>query len=121
MLRHYVSAKIQHLRVTDKSLAYNGSMTIPRKLMAMVGIKPYEKVQIVNMSNGMRWETYAIEGDDNQVSLNGGAARLGEIGDTLIVICYRIEERFSGAKVVFCNEHNQPCKELNYEAQAQGT
>jgi aspartate 1-decarboxylase len=60
--------------------------------MKVADIFPYEQVQILNLNNGNRFTTYAIEGDKNEISLNGAAARLGEIGDPLIILSYCITD-----------------------------
>jgi aspartate 1-decarboxylase len=92
--------------VTDKSLDYRGSATIPRDLMDAAEIDPFEKVQVVNKANGNRWETYAIVGPPGVFSLNGAAARQGEVGDECLIICYRMEEKFSGARIAFVGAGN---------------
>jgi aspartate 1-decarboxylase len=114
MLKHFVSGKIHGICVTDKSLDYNGSATIPARLMELAGIEPFEKVQIVNKANGERWETYAIVGPPGEFRLNGAAARKGEVGDECLVIAYRLEERFTGAKVVFVDYRNEPDGTADY-------
>lgn len=88
MLKTFLSAKIHGIKVTDKCLQYDGSQTLPVSLMQQVGIAPYEQVHVVNITNGNRWITYAIEGKEGECVLNGAAARLGEIGDELIVMAY---------------------------------
>lgn len=88
VLKKFLVAKIQGLRVTGKNLHYTGSITIDSKIMEMAGILPYEVVLVANVNNGARFETYAIPGKDGEVILNGAAARLGEIGDELIVFSF---------------------------------
>lgn len=90
MYRTILKSKIHRAVVTDANLNYEGSLSIDPKLMAAADILPYEKVDVVNINNGQRFTTYAIKGreDSNEISLNGGAARLGEIGDLLIIITY---------------------------------
>lgn len=85
-----LKAKIHRLRVTDADLYYEGSITIDRELLEAAGILPYEKVQVVNVNNGHRLETYTIPGDAGArtVCLNGPAARLAAEGDEVIVIAY---------------------------------
>ena len=89
-MKQFLSGKIHGLRVTDKDVGYTGSVTIDAALMRAAGIEPYEKVQVVNLSNGRRWETYALEGAPGagQFVLNGGSARLGETADVCIVMSY---------------------------------
>lgn len=102
-LKTFVAAKIHGIRITDKSLNYRGSATIPASLMRLAGIEPYERVYLVNKSNGNRWDTYAIPGPEGQFALNGAAARQGEVGDEVLLWTFRLEPAFSGATVVFVN------------------
>lgn len=88
MLIPTLRAKIHRARVTDANLNYEGSIAISRDLLDVSGINVYERVQVVNLNNGERFETYAIEGKQGEMCLNGPAARLGLIGDTIIVLAY---------------------------------
>ncbi len=81
-------AKLHRVKVTGKELYYQGSITIGRKRLEKSGIMPGEFVLVVNMNNGARFETYVIEGEDKEIVLNGAAARLGEVGDELIIMAY---------------------------------
>lgn len=83
-------AKLHRLRVTQADLYYEGSITVDQELLDTAGILPYEKVQVVNVNNGNRLETYTIPGEpgDGTVCLNGPAARLAAPGDEVIVISY---------------------------------
>jgi aspartate 1-decarboxylase len=114
-MKSFVSAKIHGIRVTDKSVRYNGSVSICPELMKAAGIQQFEKVQIVNLTNGNRWETYAIEAAVKAFTLNGGGARLGEIGDECVIITYDVSEIFQSANVVFVNECNDIFKTMRYE------
>jgi aspartate 1-decarboxylase len=105
-LKTFVSAKLHGLRVTGKSLDYNGSASLPRSLMREAGISPFEQVHIVNKHNGNRWMTYAIEGNEGEFTLNGAAARQGEIGDECLLFTFRLEEVYSGAVILFLDERN---------------
>ena len=105
-LKTFVGAKIHGLRITDKSLNYRGSATIPASLMDAAGIDPYERVYLVNKSNGNRWDTYALRGPEGEFTLNGAAARQGEIGDEILLWTFRQEPAFTGASVVFVNPDN---------------
>ncbi len=102
-IKTFVGAKIHGLRVTDKSLNYRGSATIPLSLMEAAGISPFERVYLVNKNNGHRWDTYAIPGPEGGFALNGAAARQGEVGDEVLLWTFRLEAEFSGANVVFVN------------------
>ncbi|MGB8657787.1 MAG: aspartate 1-decarboxylase [Candidatus Zixiibacteriota bacterium] len=90
MLVTICKSKIHRVTVTDANLNYEGSITIDGKLLSEANILPYEKVQVVNLNNGERFETYVLVGetDSGIVCLNGPAARLGQVGDLLIVISY---------------------------------
>jgi len=90
MLRLMCKSKIHGCIVTQKNINYKGSIAIDRKLLQLSDIKPYEIVLVINVNTGIRFETYAIAAkyDSGIISLQGGAARLGEIGDKLIIISY---------------------------------
>jgi aspartate 1-decarboxylase len=107
-------AKLHRLRVTEADLYYEGSITIDEALLEASGILPYEKVQVVNVNNGARLETYTIPGerDSRTVCLNGPAARLAARGDEIIVIAYAEmtpeEARGHRPRVVLVDENNDP-------------
>jgi aspartate 1-decarboxylase len=109
-------SKIHRVRVTDANLNYEGSITIDQMLLKKADIIPYELVQVVNINNGARFETYVIPGKANSgtVCLNGPAARLGEVGDVLIVISYAWMEKKEAEKfkpkVVYVDKNNKPKK-----------
>lgn len=111
-------AKLHGLRVTDADLYYEGSITVDRELLDTAGILPYEKVQVVNVNNGSRLETYTIPGEagERTVCLNGPAARLAAPGDEVIVISYAqlspSEARRHHPCVVLVDEENE-VKETN--------
>jgi aspartate 1-decarboxylase len=90
MLVHLLKSKIHRAAVTAANLNYEGSMTIDRNLMDKVGLLPYEKILCSNMSNGARFETYAIPGDhgSGQIILNGAAAHLGKPGDRVTIMSF---------------------------------
>lgn len=83
-------AKIHRATITDANLDYQGSITIDKDLIDAAGLFVYEKVQVVNINNGQRFETYVIEGKSGSgdICLNGAAARLGLPGDKVIIISY---------------------------------
>ena len=87
-----MSAKIHRATVTEANLNYVGSITIDEEIMNAVGLLENEKVQIVNNNNGARFETYVIKGEKGSkiICLNGAAARLVQIGDTIIIISYQM-------------------------------
>ena len=90
MLHIFCRSKINALKVTEAQLRYEGSITIDSKLLKASGITQGEKVEVLNLNNGSRIETYAIAGKSGSgcVCLNGPAARSGQIGDEIIVLCY---------------------------------
>jgi aspartate 1-decarboxylase len=85
-----LKSKIHRATVTDCDLHYVGSITIDPKLLGAAEILPYEQVAVLDIDNGARFETYAIEGEpgSGEVKINGAAARLVQKGDTVIVISY---------------------------------
>jgi aspartate 1-decarboxylase len=105
-------AKLHRLRVTQADLYYEGSITVDQELLDTAGILPYEKVQVVNVNNGNRLETYTIPGEPGErtVCLNGPAARLAATGDQVIVIAYAeltpSEARQHHPRVVLVDEDN---------------
>ena len=107
-----LKSKIHRVKVTGADLNYIGSITIDRDLMDAANIIAGEKVQIVNINNGERLETYVIPGKRNsgEITLNGPAARRVAKGDIIIIIAYAIMD-FEDAKnfetsVIFPNEKN---------------
>ena len=83
-----LKSKLHGLVVTDTNLEYEGSITIPEDILSEAGINEYEAVYVVNLSNGNRFETYALKGKGKDVILNGGTARLGIKGDRLLVFSF---------------------------------
>ncbi len=90
MILTLCKSKIHRARVTEAELYYEGSLTVDTDLLNASGILSYEKVQVVNVNNGERFETYIIPGQAGSgvICLNGPAARLGSVGDEIIVIAY---------------------------------
>lgn len=90
MLREMCKSKIHGATVTETNLEYNGSITIDKSLLTAVDILHYERVQVLNINNGTRVETYVIEGeqDSGVICLNGAAARWAQPGDRVIIIAY---------------------------------
>jgi len=86
--RRMMKSKIHRARVTDANLHYVGSITLDTQLMRLADIREWEQVQVVDIDNGARFETYAIPGGSGDVCLNGAAARLVQPGDRVIVITY---------------------------------
>ncbi len=95
MLITVCKSKIHRATITGANLDYVGSLTIDSQLIRLAGLVPFEKVQVANIANGERFETYVMEGDPGSgtIGLNGAAARKGSIGDLIIIIAYgQIEE-----------------------------
>ena len=90
MIITMLKAKIHRATVTESNLNYVGSITIDRDLMEASGILEYEKVSVVDIDNGSRFDTYAIEGDcgNGVICVNGAAARLVQPGDKVIILAY---------------------------------
>lgn len=107
-------SKLHQMKVTEANLHYEGSITIDQDLLDEAGILPYEKVQVLNITNGSRLETYTISGERGSriCCLNGAAARLTQVGDRIIVIAYAEmtpeEARDHKPKVVVVDENNDP-------------
>ncbi|MBU45415.1 MAG: aspartate 1-decarboxylase [Spirochaetaceae bacterium] len=83
-------SKIHRATVTQAELHYMGSLTVDEELLERAGMRPYEQVSVVNVNNGARLETYTIRGERGSgvICLNGAAARLGQVGDKIIIISY---------------------------------
>jgi aspartate 1-decarboxylase len=116
MFRELCKSKIQSATVTETNLYYQGSITIDSVLMEAADIVEYEKVQVLNLNNGQRIETYVIEGEGNSgiICLNGAAARHAHPGDKVIIISYCLVEegktRNWKPKIVLVDELNRPLK-----------
>ena len=88
MRRRMMKSKIHRATVTSANLNYVGSVSIDSRLMALADVLPHEQVAVLDIDNGARFETYAIEGAPGEVCLNGAAARLVSPGDRVILITY---------------------------------
>ncbi len=113
MLINRFKSKIHRATVTQADLNYIGSITIDRALMEAANIYEGERVQIVNVNNGARLETYVIAGERNSgtICLNGAAARLVAVGDVVIIISYAMmsieeSEKFQAISI-FPDENNK--------------
>jgi aspartate 1-decarboxylase len=107
-----LKSKIHRATVTGADINYEGSITIDPVLMEAADIIPYEEVHVLNINNGARFTTYAIEGEASkgEICLNGAAARLAVKGDLVIILTYTqiAEEHLKDyrPKLVFVNEKN---------------
>jgi aspartate 1-decarboxylase len=90
MNRIMFKSKLHRATITQADLYYEGSLTIDRDLMEAADLVSYEKVSVVNINNGERFETYVIPGKrgEREICLNGAAARKGHVGDSVIIISY---------------------------------
>ncbi len=113
MQKAMCTGKIHRATVTDANLNYEGSITIDKTLIEAANMLPLEKVHVVNINNGARFETYIIEGerDSGIICLNGAASRLVQKGDKVIIIAYAYMSielaRNLIPALVMVDEHNQ--------------
>lgn len=113
MILTMLKAKIHRATVTESNLNYVGSITIDRTLMDASGILEYEKVSVVDIDNGSRFDTYVIEGDcgSGVICVNGAAARLVQPGDKVIILAYcqidAEEAENHSPKIVFVGSGNK--------------
>ncbi len=120
-----LKGKIHRAVVVQAELNYVGSITVDPQLMEAAGILEYEKVQIVDVENGSRFETYTIEGErgSGMICLNGAAARMVQTGDHIIIMCYcdmtPEEAKNHKPKVVFVDGENHIARVTNYEKHGQ--
>ncbi len=116
-----LKGKIHRATVTQAELDYVGSITVDEKLLEKAGMLEYEKVQIVDVNNGNRFETYTIAGErgSGMICLNGAAARCVSVGDKVILMTYaqydEEEAKTHKPKVVFVDEENKVSRLTNYE------
>ena len=87
-MRIMLKSKIHRVTVTGVNIDYEGSITIDKKLMEAADILPYERTEVLNINNGARFTTYAIEGEKGEICINGAAARLAMKGDIVIILSY---------------------------------
>lgn len=113
MLISVCKSKIHRVKITEANLNYEGSLTIDSDLLNAAGIIPHEKVHVLNVTNGNRLVTYAIEGVPGSgiICLNGAAAHKGKVGDIVIVICYGLmDEKEAGSfcpKIIQVDQNNK--------------
>lgn len=112
-MRTVLKSKIHRARVTQADLQYEGSITIDADLMDAADILPFEQVHVLDVDNGARLATYAIEGARNsgQICINGAAARLVSSGDTVIILTYKTatddEARALAPALIYVDEFNR--------------
>lgn len=116
-----LKGKIHRATVQQAELDYVGSITVDEALLEASGILEYEKVQIVDINNGSRFETYTIAGErgSGMICLNGAAARCVSTGDKIIIMCYASmtpeEAKEHTPTVVFVDDNNRISRITNYE------
>lgn len=112
-------SKLHMATVTEADLYYEGSITIDQDLLDAAHLLPYEKVQVVNVNNGSRLETYTIPGPRGSkvICLNGPAARMNAVGDRVIIISYThltpTEAREHKPHIVILNKDNEPVRTVS--------
>ncbi|MCL6633721.1 MAG: aspartate 1-decarboxylase [Alicyclobacillus herbarius] len=122
MFRTLMKSKIHRATITEANLNYVGSITIDRQLAEQADLLENERVQVVNINNGSRLETYVIYGPAGSgcIELNGAAARLGQKGDLVIIISYGVyseqEVKDHQPTVILVDDQNRPVKALTERA-----
>ena len=120
MTLEMLKGKIHRATVTQAELDYVGSITVDEELLKAAGILEYEKVQIVDINNGNRFETYTISGEpgSGMICLNGAAARCVSVGDKIIIMAYAQlsgeEAKNHKPSVVFVDEKNSISRITSY-------
>ncbi|GMU93692.1 MAG: aspartate 1-decarboxylase [Candidatus Hydrogenedentota bacterium] len=107
MMLHMLKSKIHRATITQAELHYVGSLTLDPLLMEAADMLPHEKVQVLNVNTGGRFETYLIEGErgSGTVCLNGPAARMGQVGDVIIALTYALVDAKEAKKWTIKNVH----------------
>jgi len=116
MLVNLMKSKLHRVHVTEANLNYVGSITIDEDLMDGAGLVEYEKVQIADVDNGNRLETYVLPGDRGSgiIALNGAAAHLCQLGDKIIIMGFELTDEPINAKVVLVDDDNKVKREFGY-------
>jgi aspartate 1-decarboxylase len=115
MQRLLLKSKIHRARITDSNLSYEGSLTIDADLMQAADIMPFEQIKVYNVNNGARFDTYAIAGPSGHgdICLNGAAARMGAVGDLIIIATYanfdEVEAAGHEPGIVLVDSNNRKC------------
>ena len=113
-MRQFLRAKIHKATVTEADVSYVGSVTIDQELLERAGIAEYERVLIVDNTNGARVETYALPGEpgSGQVCINGGAAHLVHVGDEIIVMAFELADEPVRPRKILVDERNRYVRDL---------
>jgi len=118
MLREMFQSKLHHATVTECRLGYQGSLTVDVELIEAAGMLVHQKIQVLNINNGYRLETYLIPGErgKREIIINGAAARHAQVGDQVIILTYVMlnddEARQHQPKVVVLGPGNNPISTL---------
>ncbi|MBI5229274.1 aspartate 1-decarboxylase [Candidatus Micrarchaeota archaeon] len=115
MMRSILKSKIHRAVVTGTNKDYIGSIAIDEALLAAVDILPNERVLVTNLNNGKRFETYAFPARmQGEIILSGPNARLGEVGDTIVIMAFALAEdsEIPKPKIVFVDEKNRVIRRL---------
>ena len=116
-----LKSKIHRATVTEANIDYVGSITIDANLLDEANILEYEQVQVVDINNGARFETYTISGERGSgiICLNGAAALCSNVGDKVIIMCYAKmspeEAKTNKPTVLFVDDNNKIIRKTNYE------
>jgi aspartate 1-decarboxylase len=119
MLIPFLISKIHRATVTSVNLDYSGSISIDEDIMEVANLKPYQKVEIYNISNGHRFSTYVITGKrgSKEILLNGAAARLSSPGDSIIIAAYALidekELNSLSATILIMKDRNEIQKKID--------
>jgi len=113
-MRLFLRSKIHKARVTEANVNYVGSITIDESLLIRAKIDEYEKVLVVNNTNGNRFETYVINGskDSGVVCINGAAAHLAQAGDEVIIMSFHLVDKATEPLMILLDEKNKFVKYL---------
>lgn len=114
-MRQFLRAKIHRATVTEANLDYMGSVTIDSQLMERVDLAPYEKVLIVDNTNGARLETYAIPGEPGSgvICINGAAAHLVQRGDQVILMAFGFGDTAGKPRQILVDEQNAYVRDID--------
>jgi aspartate 1-decarboxylase len=120
-MREVLRSKIHRAWVTSKDEDYIGSVIVEQALMEKVDLWEFEKVLICNVTNGQRWETYALPGEygSGRVSVQGAGAKLCEPGDCLIILSFEVTEKPIEPKMILVDENNKFTEFLEADAHVQ--
>jgi aspartate 1-decarboxylase len=118
-MRIYLRSKIHKATITDADLHYIGSITIDERLIELADLSEYEKVLVVDNTNGQRLETYVIKGkkDSGVIGINGAAAHLMHKGDEVIIMSFQISDRPRKPVNILVNSKNQFVKYLKEKSE----